>query len=233
MKQGEFIGDYEVLHSIRLDGHNHVVAQNTASEDESYRIYKVGSPNAIGLADCTLVHEDKDYLDAMREFTRRINAGLDVLGLDRVYRGSPDWEDASFKAGDCYPNSIKLDYEGQVVAIKASVLSPEYRTASHQLHLATGGFGCSPTASGRTVFCTNLYDGGKASFYRADIIGVVLPECIPDWARGKIAKLQEAHAGEKPSVMEEIKQSKQEAKERPATSKDSHSQARKKSEPDL
>ena len=227
MKQGEFIGDYEVLHSIRLDGHTHVVAQNTASEDENYRIYKVGSPNAIGLADAILVHEDKDYLETMREYVKQIDGTVGKLYIDRAYRDAPGWEDTPLTKADCFPDD--MNYEGQVVAVKSGVLSPEYRTASFQLHIATGGFGCSINSRGRTVFCTNIYDGEKASFHRADIIGVVLPERIPEWARTKIAQIQKT--SEKPSVMNEIKQSKQDAQKRSNTSKDT--KTRKKSEPDL
>jgi len=227
VEQGRVIDGYEVIHSIRLDANHHVVAQNIASEDEHYRIYKVGSPNALGLADCESVYEHHDYLDVMREYTRRLDATLDSLGLDRVYRGSPVFDDYPIRAEDCFP-SDKMDLEGQVIAVKARNLSPEYRVASHQLHIATGGFGCSPDSSGRAVYCKNIYDGGKdVRFDREGILGVVKPECIPAWAKEKIAKLQ----ADKPSVMDEIKQSKQENRERPTKPKDAPN--KKKTDPEL
>lgn len=225
MKQGEAIGDYSVLHSIQLDSVTHVVAENTATESENYRIFKVNSSNALGLADCEVAHEGGDYLKVMREYIRRLGVSLDSLGLDHVYRGSPNFDDAPFVAEDCFPSNIKSDYDGQIVAVKAGVLAPEYRAASHQLHIATGGFGCSPTSRGRTVYCKNIYDGKDSAFHRGDIIGVVLPERIPQWAQEKIAKLR---TDEKPSVMDEIKQSKQGTRERPAKQKNSPS--KKKSE---
>jgi len=55
MEQGKVIDGYEILHSIRLEATTHAVAQNIASEDESYRIYKIGSSNILGLADCEVV----------------------------------------------------------------------------------------------------------------------------------------------------------------------------------
>ena len=249
MEQGKVIDGYEILHSIRLNAVTHAVAQNTTSEDESYRIYKIGSANVLGLADCEVVHETSDYLNAMREFTQQINAGLDSISLDRAYRGlSPTFDDAPFKAGDCLPNSSKLDYTGQVVAIKAKSLSPEYRAASQQLHIATGGFGCSPNASGRAVYCTNVYDGKEGRFDRSDILGVVKSGEIPPWAQDKIVVLRETQppqqqskavpsgekesaAQDKPSVIDEIKQSQKEARERPVKPKDVPS--KKKSDPDL
>jgi len=178
----------------------------------------------------------------MREYVRTLGAGLDIASLDRTYRGSLDFDDWVLKTSDCIHGSDKLDYEGQIVAIKAGVLSPEFRSASYQLHVATGGFGCSPTASGRAVYCTNIYDGSKTRFDRADIAGVVIPESIPAWAKDKIAQLQG-----KPSVLDEIKQSKQTAQKQSGDDRDaqSHSKtnakdngskgspSRKKSEPDL
>lgn len=227
MNKSDKIGDYSVLHSIQLDAHTHVVAQNIATEDEHYRIYKINSANAIGLSDCTTVYESGDYLKTMREYISQLGVSLDSLELDRANRGSPDFDDIPFVTADCFPSNIKSDYEGQVVAIKAGVLVPEYRAASHQLHIATGGFGCSPTARGRTVYCKNVYDGKESAFHRGDIIGIVLPERIPQWAQEKIAKLR---AEEKPSVMDEIKQSKQDARERPAKPKDVP--GKKKSDPE-
>ena len=227
MKQGEVIGDYTILHSIQLDSATHVVAENTATEAEHYRIFKISSANALGLADCETVHEGSDYLKVMREYIRRIGVSLDSLDLEQVYRNSPDFDDMPFATEDCFPSTIKSQYEGQVIVIKAGILAPEYRAASHQLHIATGGFGCSPTARGRTVFCQNLYDGEKVAFQRSDIIGVVKPERIPAWAKEKVPKLQ----SDKSSVMDEIKQSQQETRERPANPKDTPN--KKKSDPEI
>jgi hypothetical protein len=225
MEQGQIIDGFSVVHSINLESVNHVVAQNTTSEDELYRIYKVGSPNALGLADCETVYEHHDYLDVMREYTRRLGVALDSLGLDRVYRGSPIFDDSPIRAEDCFLED--MDLKGQVIAVKARTLAPEYRVASYQLYIATGGFGCSPNARGRAVFCKNIYNDESVRFDRDGILGVVKPECIPAWAKEKIAKLQ----AEKPSVIDEIKQAEQETREHPAKSKDIP--ARKNSEPNL
>ena len=52
-----------------------------------------------------------------------------------------------FDAAHCEPDSWEsLDYEGKVLAMRPEVLKEEYRTGEFQLWLATGGFGCSPTA---------------------------------------------------------------------------------------
>ena len=96
-----------------------------------------------------------------------------------------------FDAAHCEPDSWEsLDYEGKVLAMRPEVLKEEYRTGEFQLWLATGGFGCSPTAIGRAVYATCLADGEETRWDRADFLGVVKDEFLPDWAREKLEELQ-------------------------------------------
>lgn len=76
----------------------------------------------------------------------------------------------------CLADSREQDYMGQTLVLNYDVLKPEYRNRPNQLWLATGGFGCSPTARGRRIFVTNLFDGEKTSFYRHEFSGIVKPE---------------------------------------------------------
>jgi hypothetical protein len=95
------------------------------------------------------------------------------------------------------------DLIGKVIAIRRETLSPEYRAESHQMYLATGGFGCSPTASGRAVYCTNLYTGEKERFSREDVLCVIAEDTLPAWAKEKLAALRATQ--EKPSVLAQIR----------------------------
>ncbi len=83
------------------------------------------------------------------------------------------------------------NYTGKLLVLRDISLKEEYRTPENQLFLASGGFGCSPTASGRKVFGRFLSDGEKSVFFRQDFIGVIADEHIPDWAREKLAKMSE------------------------------------------
>lgn len=76
----------------------------------------------------------------------------------------------------CMPDSRDKDYMGKILVMNYEALKPEYRSRPYQLWLATGGFGCSPTARGRRVFATSLYDGEQSSFYRQDFTGIIKPE---------------------------------------------------------
>lgn len=96
------------------------------------------------------------------------------------------------------------NYENKLLILRDTSLKEEYRTPENQLFFATGGFGCSPTASGRKIFGHFLSDGEKAEFCRQDFIGVIADEHIPDWAREKLAAMSE-DSGQTQSNSPEIK----------------------------
>ena len=201
MDDKRIIDGYAVLHTIRIDGAEQIVAE----KDNHYRLYRGERVSGLGLEEYTVVFEDRDYLKAMREFTRRINSALDGLDLSRVYRGSP-LVDFRLEAEDCVPGGMDADLRGKVVAIKAEILSPEYRSGSYQLMLAEGGFGCAPNARGQSVFCKELYSGESVRWARADILGVVDESLLPAWAKEKLAKLREP--AQRESVVDKIRAAK-------------------------
>jgi hypothetical protein len=219
MTQKQLIDDYEVLHSVRLDGTRHIVAIN-ADLEKSCRLYESRCDNVLGVEEIRLILSDHDYIRVMREFVRRLSARLDSLDLDRTYRGTLS-VDFPVMAAECVHDGMGTDLSGKVIAIRKEALSPEYRAKSHQLHLATGGFGCSPTARGRAVYCTNLYSGEQTRFSREDVLGVVVDDNLPGWAQRKLAALREPP--EKESVLAKIREAKPEtekgAAEKPKTPK--------------
>ena len=193
MKSGEVIDGYKILHTVKIDGVEEIVAQSIALADERYKLIKGDANNDLKLMQYSVIFESGDYLKVMRKFIARLDVHLDSLDLDRLYRGTPVVNDFPLTGGDCVPNGMDSDLKGKVVAIKTSVLSPEYRSMSHQLQLVTGGFGSSPDASGRAVYCTNIYSGEKSRFERADILGVIADNAqfLPKWFEPKLVKLLE------------------------------------------
>ena len=82
-----------------------------------------------------------------------------------------------------------LDYEGKVMVLNPKLLKDEYKNPREQLILCEGGFGCSPTASGRKVYGKFLSDGEHCQYDRSDFIGELKDEFLPDWAREKVQEL--------------------------------------------
>jgi len=204
MKQGEIIDGYKIFNVVRIEGFEEIVAQGEKNGKDNYRLYSVNAKNPLGLSEYTTVYENNDFLMTMREFTRRISARLNSIEIDRFERGNPLLDDAPLKDADCVPDGLDEDITGKVVAIKSDILYPEYRTLSHQLHVATGGFGTSPTARGKTVFAKNIFSGEDTNFRRDDVLGVVLPERIPNWAREKIAEQTKEASPQYESVLAKI-----------------------------
>jgi len=70
------------------------------------------------------------------------------------------------------------------------VLSPEYRRGDVQLVLANSGNGTHANPRGSAVYCTHLNTGEETRFERSDVLGVVRPEAIPQWAKDSLARIQ-------------------------------------------
>ena len=82
------------------------------------------------------------------------------------------------------------DYTGKVLVLRLDRMKDECWSAQNQLWLGEMGFGCSPTASGRAVYATCLGDGEKTRWNRADFLGVLDEQHLPDWAAEKLAELR-------------------------------------------
>ena len=80
--------------------------------------------------------------------------------------------------------------EGKVLVMSPYTLKESYWSQENQLWLATGGFGCSPTAAGRAVYATCLGDGEHVRWDRSDFIGIIKDEHLPDWAKEQMEKLK-------------------------------------------
>jgi len=83
------------------------------------------------------------------------------------------------------------DFTGKLLILRDTALKEECRTPENQLFLANvGGFGCHPHARGRAVIGEFLIDGEKARFDRQDFVGIADDRFLPDWAKEKLAELQ-------------------------------------------
>lgn len=82
------------------------------------------------------------------------------------------------------------DYTGKVLVVSPDWLKDRYKTPEFQLFYAESGFGCSPKASGRKVFGQFLYDGEQTHLNRADFIGIIREEHLPEWAKVKLDEIQ-------------------------------------------
>lgn len=79
-----------------------------------------------------------------------------------------------------------VDLEGKILVINPTRMNDKYKTPEDQLFMATDGFGCSPTASGRAVYGYFLKDDEDCCWSRDAFIGILKDEFIPDWVKEKL-----------------------------------------------
>ena len=91
---------------------------------------------------------------------------------------------------DCVLTDEPQNYEGQLLILKTSALTEEYKKGDFQLFYANCGFGCSPTALGRKVFGMFLIDGEETNFSRSDFYGIADESKIPDWAVERLNEIR-------------------------------------------
>lgn len=119
-------------------------------------------------------------------FSVESHPGLVNLFIDKVRQ---EWQNLGlYDRTHC---TDEKNYEDRLIIMKPSTLKDEYKTPDFQLFYATSGFGCDPKAVGTMVSGYFLKDDEYAQFRRSDFIGVMKEDCIPEWAREKLAEYQE------------------------------------------
>lgn len=96
-----------------------------------------------------------------------------------------------FGSEHCSAGMYESDVTGKVLVMDTKTLSEKYWSKENQLWLAESGFGCDPKSSGRAIYATCLGDGEKARWNREDFVGVLDEKYLPDWAKEKLAEMQE------------------------------------------
>ena len=108
-----------------------------------------------------------------------------------------------FGAEHCVGDRAEQDYTGKVLVLSPDTLKESFWSQENQLWYAHDGFGCSPTAIGRSIRCTCLGDGEMTRWNRDEFIGVLDEQFLPEWAQEKLAELTAPRQEE--SAMGEMK----------------------------
>ena len=134
--------------------------------------------------------------DVRWHFSVESHPGLTDLFLNQVRKA---WHALGlFEGKHC---TSEEDYRGKVVVIRPDALKDEYKTPEDQLFYAEGGNGCRLDSLGTKVFGQHLNDGEKGYYRRAEIVGVLSDEYLPDWAKEKMEAIQaESEEAEAPQI---------------------------------
>ena len=184
-------GDYEIIQSVHIGDREIVVGENQADTDGLPYLVAYYESNAIIGRYFDAVGSN-DFPEIMEIYGQRI---MEQAQKTRAELSSPKFQgidNSPITAEGCTPISHDDDLNGKVIVIKPEVLRPEYRRATSQVKLCTGGFGAHPHSRGTAVFCTEIYSGKQSRFERMDVLGVLEPENQPKWVRHYLLVLQQS-----------------------------------------
>lgn len=174
-------GDYEIIHAFHIGDKEIVIGENiNAPGDERYMCAFCEKNEILGLYSDLWVSDDfceiaKIYADRLSEQAEKTRAALfkpKFQGIDTT----------PLTKADCAPISSNDDLNGKIVVIKQEVLRQEYRRATNQIMLCTGGFGASPNSRGSACYCVDLYSRTTSRFERQDVMGTLRENQLPKWA---------------------------------------------------
>ncbi len=180
------VDGYEIKHAIYIGNKEILFGMDETKPDAPYMVCDCTWDNPLGIDRYEKAVGSADYFEIMTEFLARAQAQLEAVKAERVETPIP-----LFTKEHCTLDIYSQSIENKVVVIRPECLLPEYRTAVKQLVLATGGFGTHGNARGRAVYTVNLYSGKEARWNREDILGVLKPEFLPDWAAEKLKQVCE------------------------------------------
>ena len=196
MDEKRMIGDYTVLNSMYV-GHKEIaICENRkADKDERYLCCFIENVAVFERYPDALVSDD--FAEIAKVYGERIASAADEIMKETEKANEKIGVNAEILSADCTPVTWEDSIENKVVVIKGNILRPEFRHANHQLMLCTGGFGSQSHSRGRTCYCISLYDGKQTSYYRSDVLGVIEPEKLPEWAKEGLKKANEIREMEK------------------------------------
>lgn len=181
------VDTFEVKHAIHVGSKEVLFCVDQKKIGTPYMVCYCTWDNPLGMEQFFEAAGSDDYLEIMTEFTNRVQSQLEAVKAERDKITVPL---SPFTAEQCIPNDYGKSIENKVVVIRASSLRPEYQTADKQLVLATGGFGAHANSRGRAVYTVNLYSGKESRWNREDILGIIRPEHLPDWAKERLKQIE-------------------------------------------
>lgn len=182
-------GNYEILQSVHIGDREIVVGENPAATDGLPYMVAFYESNAILGRYYDVIGSD-DFLEIMELYGQRIAEQAQRTRTELSTPKIQGIDNSPITAEGCTPISYDDNLNGKVIVIKPEVLRPEYRKATSQVKLCTGGFGAWPHSRGSAVYCTDVYTGRQSRYERGDVLGTLEPEDQPKWVRHYLTVLE-------------------------------------------
>lgn len=181
------IDKFKIIHSLQIGAREVVVGVNPEQE------FMCCFCTHDGMCEYyTEAMGSDDYLEIMELYTDRLKSQIAAVQVQRKTLHIPL---DILGQEQCFPLQDSDDIIGKVVAIKPNALRYEYRRIDCQLILVTNGSGARRNPRGTSVYGINVFTGRKdARWTRMEILGEVKPECMPQWAKDRLAIIERERA---------------------------------------
>jgi hypothetical protein len=182
MDEKRMVGDYTVLNSMFI-GHKEIILGENSKAEKGERYLCCYAERVLVFEQYHEAVVSDDFAEIVKLYGERMALAADEIMKETEKTAAKIGLNDEITVNDCKPVSPEECIEDKVIVIRGNVLRPEFRHASHQLMLCTGGFGAQKNARGRTCYCISLYSGKQTSFYRGDVLGVMDKRSLPEWAK--------------------------------------------------
>lgn len=193
-----FVDTYEVINSIEI-GKQEILLGKDVKKELQYMVCYSSFDNPLGFEQFYDAVASKDYLEMLCEYSKRITQHIETLTNERSELQIPL---STLTIEDCYPDNYKESIVGKLVAIKPEILKDEYKYSHHQICIVKSGFGAEANSRGRAVFVKRLFDGKESRWNREDILGEVVPDRCPAWAKEKLIDIKNIEEKQKTKEVE-------------------------------
>lgn len=167
-------GDYTIKHSMQIGGREVVLGENMDDANGHYYLVADFESNEI-FERYINAFVSNDYVKIAKIYTDRISEEIDKL-IDSRKNMSMNL----ISEEHCIPIGEKTFVE-EIIVIKPTKLSPEYRNEHFQIVRCTGGNGANARGLGTSVFAKEMYSGKEFKYRRASVMGILKPEHYPGW----------------------------------------------------
>ena len=196
MDEKRMVGDYTVLNSMYI-GHKEIILGENPKAASGERYVCCYAERVLFYEQYLEAQVSDDFAEIVKLYGERMAQAADEIMKESEIVTSKIGLNDEITVKDCKPISTDDAIEDKVIVIRGNILRPEFKHASHQLMLCTGGFGAQKNARGRTCYCISLYSGKQTSFYRGDVLGIMDKQSLPEWAKIGLQNAFEIRENEK------------------------------------
>ncbi len=179
------VGTYEVINSIHIGGKEIALGENMNDPHGLFYMVCDIKGNEVFEYYHNILCSD-NFIEIAKLYGERVNEQIAKTAAELEQENAPH---ELITEDMCEKGIFSENLEGKLLAIKADILYPEYRTATHQIMRCTGGNGTRPDGIGMSVFGDLIFSGKHMKYGRMDILGELKPEHYPEWVKGKLKEL--------------------------------------------